>query len=311
MPGVKVVSGLGERRNGAGASGVIRARSEMVAAPGHRPERRLLKPDGARSLLLSFLGEFLLPWGRPVWAGSVIAALGLVDVDEAAARQAITRARTDGWITSTPVGRRGRLALTAEGAQLLREGNDRIWEFARNSGRWDGRITLLTLTTTGLTNALREEVRTRLRWSGFGQLSPATYMSFDEHAEDNAVIALTDLGMADRAASFRGEPGKIGDLRALVEQAWDLAGIAAAHRAFVADAYALLDQGTDPFVARFRLTHAWRHLPLTDPGLPRDYAPAAAAGERPAEVFLRLYARFEGPADRRWRQLAEEAETDA
>ncbi|MFD5073832.1 hypothetical protein [Streptomyces sp. NPDC058371] len=69
---------MGERLDGAGAPGVIRARSEMVAAAGQRPERRLLKPESARSLLLSLLGEFLLTWGRPVWAGSVITALGLL-----------------------------------------------------------------------------------------------------------------------------------------------------------------------------------------------------------------------------------------
>jgi phenylacetic acid degradation operon negative regulatory protein len=297
------------KQKGPQAPAVLSARSEMLASAGHRPGRRLLNAGSARSVLLTLLGEFLLPWGQPVWTRTVISALERLGFDETAARQAITRTRADGWITTTPVGRRGLLALTPGGEELLREGINRLAEFARQADRWDGGIVLLTLDTVGLAPAHREEVRNRLRWSGFGQLSPSLYLSFDRRAEGQAVIALDDLGLRERAVSFCSRLGAIGDPRVVVERAWDLGEVAAARRSFI-EAAERAAQGEDPFAARTRIIHAWRYLPLYDPGLPRDYEPAEWTGEHPAAVYLRLSARFERDANRCWVRLAEEAEPE-
>ncbi|MEU9332888.1 PaaX family transcriptional regulator C-terminal domain-containing protein [Streptomyces sp. NPDC048290] len=289
---------------------MLSARSEMLASAGHRPGRRLLNASGARSMLLTVLGEYALPWGQPIWARTMITALERLGFDETSARQAITRTRADGWIITTPVGRRVLLALTPGGAELLREGNDRLAEFARQADRWDGNITLLSLDTGGMAPARREEVRNRLRWSGFGQLSPSLHLSFDRRAEGQAVIALDELGLRDRAASFQSRLGAIGDPRALVEQAWDLDEIAAARRSFVAEAECAA-RDDDPFAARTRIVHAWRHLPLRDPGLPRDYEPAEWTGEPPAAVYARLAARVERDANRCWARMIEDTDPES
>lgn len=281
----------------------------MLAFAGHRPGRRLLNAGGARSMLLTLLGEYLLPWGRPVWARTMIGAMERLGFDETAARQAITRARNDGWIVTTPVGRRGLVALTPDGEELLREGRDRLTLFAGQSDIWDGSVTLLTLDTAGLAPARRDELRNRLRWSGFGQLTPSLHLSFAPGAEGQAVIALSELELRDRAASFRARPGQLGDPRTLVEQAWDLDEIAEARHSFITEAEQAA-QGDDPFAASARILHAWRHLPLRDPGLPRDCEPAQWTGEHPAAAYRRLSARFERAANRSWARLAEDDEPE-
>ncbi len=84
--------------------------------------RQELGAASARSLLLTVLGEFVLPDGRPVWTAALIDLLGALDVAEKAARQAIMRTSDSGWIEASRVGtgdpldpHAGRYAVAARG----------------------------------------------------------------------------------------------------------------------------------------------------------------------------------------------------
>ena len=88
--------------------------------------RQELGAASARSLLLTVLGEFVLPSGRPVWTATLLDLLADLEVAEKAARQAIMRAADSGWIEGSRLGRETRWALTEAGTRLLREGTDRI-----------------------------------------------------------------------------------------------------------------------------------------------------------------------------------------
>src|SRR5258707_12541818 len=77
-------------------------RSMAVIAPDPVPavsRRRELGLSSARSLLLTVLGEYVLPAGEPVWTGTLVAALGLLGVAGKAARQALARTAAEGGIT--------------------------------------------------------------------------------------------------------------------------------------------------------------------------------------------------------------------
>ena len=70
--------------------------------------RQELGAASARSLLLTVLGEFVLPTGHPVWTATLIELLGELDVAEKAARQAIMRTADSGWIEGSRIGRETR-----------------------------------------------------------------------------------------------------------------------------------------------------------------------------------------------------------
>ena len=74
-----------------------------VVESGHdgSSRRRSAGTTSARSLLMTILGEFVLPGHAVVWTASLVAAMGALDVEEKAARQAIARAAAEG-----PTGRR-------------------------------------------------------------------------------------------------------------------------------------------------------------------------------------------------------------
>ena len=88
--------------------------------------RQELGAASARSLLLTVLGEFVLPSGRAVWTSTLLELLADLDVAEKAGRQAIMRTADSGWIEGSRVGRETRWSLTAAGTELLREGTGRI-----------------------------------------------------------------------------------------------------------------------------------------------------------------------------------------
>ncbi len=100
------------------------------------------------------------------------------------------------------------------------------------------------------------------------------------------------------ASAASASPG----LRALVDRAWDLEGLADRYEAFVAEFAPLrsLPLGDrEAFIARTRLVHLFRGFPQLDPELPED-ARAARRGprERAVETFRVLYESLAEPAQR-------------
>src|SRR3954447_21387842 len=148
--------------------------------------RRSVGSPAARSVLLTLLGEYVLPARAGVWQETLIGALGTMDYKPQAARQALARSVAAGWLTTERHGRRSRMRLTAETAAMLRTGAERIYGFGAPS-EWDGRWLLVTLRVPEQRRELRHQLRTRLAWAGFGSLGGGLWIS--PHAEREAELA--------------------------------------------------------------------------------------------------------------------------
>src|SRR6185312_10562107 len=122
--------------------------------------RQELGAASARSLLLTVLGEFVLPASTSVWTATLLDLLADLDVAEKATRQAIMRTADSGWISGHRRGRETRWSLTEAGTRLLKEGTDRIYGFASDQRVWDGRWLLLTVAVPENARALRQRLRT-------------------------------------------------------------------------------------------------------------------------------------------------------
>src|SRR5262245_14480442 len=131
------------------------------------PERS----QSARSLLLTLLGEYVLPAGTPAWTTAFVGVLGGLGVEATAARQALARTASAGWLAAERDGRRTRWRLTEAGTQLLSDGARRIYGFAPSTAAWDGRWLVLLVSVPERRREARHALRTRLAWAGFG--SPA------------------------------------------------------------------------------------------------------------------------------------------
>jgi phenylacetic acid degradation operon negative regulatory protein len=281
---------------------------EVVEGP-FVTRRQELGAASARSLLLTVLGEFVHPGGRPVWTSALLELLADLDVAEKAARQAIMRTADSGWIVASRIGRETRWTLTAEGVRLLREGTGRIYGFAAEDRPWDGRWLVLTVAVPENNRALRQQVRTRLGWAGLGASSPGVWVSPRVDREDEARQVLSGLGLGDSAWSFIATAGQVGSERSLVRSAWDLDAIEARYEEFL-DLVGTRRPRTDrqALVAQIRLVQEWRRFPLLDPALPRELLPPRWSGNRAARVFRERHAAWAPRAGAAWAELARRAD---
>jgi phenylacetic acid degradation operon negative regulatory protein len=92
-----------------------------------------------------------------------------------------------------------------------------------------------------------------------------------------------------------------GTLTAMVEHAWDLAGLAAGYEEFITEFSQ--PAGADPLALVIDLVHAWRRFPWIDPGLPAQFLPVPWSGTAAAELFTRLHAERADDAIGAWQQL--------
>jgi phenylacetic acid degradation operon negative regulatory protein len=277
---------------------------EVVEEP-YVTRRQELGAASARSLLLTILGEFVLPDGHPVWTAALLELLADLGVAEKAARQAIMRTADSGWIEGRRIGRETQWTLTPAGTRLLREGTERIYGFAAEAEAWDRRWLVLTVGVPENNRPLRARLRTQLGWAGFGSASAGVWVTPRVDREAAARAVLDELGLLDGSWSFVASAGRIGDERSLVRTAWDLDAVEQRYEDFL-ELVGRRRPRTDrqALVAQVRLVQEWRRFPLLDPGLPRELLPPRWSGNRAADVFRDRHAAWAPRARTAWAQLA-------
>lgn len=279
-----------------------------VIAPEPVPalSRRLeVGEPSARSLLLTVLGEYVLPRGEPVWTAAIVRTLALLGVAEKTARQALARTAAEGWIASSRHGRLARWQLTGAGLRLLTDGAQRIYSFGRDAAAWDGRWLVLLVGVPEARRELRHRLRTMLAWSGFGALPGGVWVCPDPRREAEAGRILASLGLTATSMSFVAHHGVIGAQADIVSRAWDLGAVEDRYREFIESFAALTPAtGAETLIAQTMLVHEWRRFPFLDPQLPRDLLPAGWLGADAAELFRARHARWHDDATRCWTRLA-------
>jgi phenylacetic acid degradation operon negative regulatory protein len=290
----------------AGWSPLLSAVMSTAAESGHPAlsRRRELGATSARSLLLTVLGEFVLPRDEAVWTQVLIDVLGGLGVESKSARQALARTAAEGLLLSDRAGRRVRWSLTEHGRRLLSAGAARIYGFGTAVPPWDGRWLVLLVSVPEARRQLRHRLRTRLAWAGLGSPAPGVWLTPDPGKQDEVAEVIADLGLTAVTSSFVGPFGEIGTPRQVVEQAWDLAEVEAAYEEFLesfADATPV--DPAEVLVHQILLVHAWRRFPFLDPKLPAELLPDEWAGARAAALFDTLHTRWGGEAQRHWQKM--------
>ncbi|HLH84612.1 MAG TPA: PaaX family transcriptional regulator C-terminal domain-containing protein [Trebonia sp.] len=254
----------------------------------------------ARGMLLTLLGEFVLPADGMAWTSAVLAAFERLGVAEKAARQALMRTANAGWLRPEKIGRRTRWQLTPAARQLLTDGAERIYSFGPVQD-WDGQWVLVAVRVPESDRRARHVVRTRLAWAGFGSLGPGLWISPHTERQQEAIRVLREAGAGDDANVFVARRTGLSDTRAMVAAAWDLPAIEAEYERFVAE-FGGRTPG-DVLARQLELVHAWRRFPSLDPALPRELLPARWTGTRAAELFAERHEQWLPDSRREWKRL--------
>jgi phenylacetic acid degradation operon negative regulatory protein len=267
----------------------------IVAEVNEQLRRRSVGAPAARSVLLTMLGEYVLPVPGGVWQETLIGALGTLGHKTHAARQALARSVGAGWLQTERHGRRSRVHLTPDTAEMLRSGAERIYTFGV-PWAWDGRWLLVVLRVPEERREVRHQMRTRLAWAGFGSLGGGLWITPHTDREHELADVAGD-GSAAELVSFRAELGALGEPARVVADAWDLDALADAYRAFVTRFGRMRPHGPEAeFRAQTLLVHEWRRFPFLDPDLPERMLPPRWPRGRAHELFHARHAEWEDGA---------------
>lgn len=270
-----------------------------AGATGRRPSRpeAFVKP---RSLVFDLFGDYLRYRGGEARLRSLVTLMGCFDVPEATARVAVTRLRNEGWLTNRRDGRETIYALTDAAWKLFDEGRARI--FNRVGTPWDGQWHMVIYTVPETERTLRDQLRKKLAWWGFGPLSPAVWLS-----PHDRVAQVRQEFVREPAIQFDVFQSRSADLdsdRDIAGRAWDLerldrdyADLLNAYRPRLTDYRAGRLTGADALVERTRLIHDYRLFHFRDPDLPPELLPDGWHGRLAHEIFLEAHGLLRPAAD--------------
>jgi phenylacetic acid degradation operon negative regulatory protein len=259
-----------------------------------------------QDLVFTLYGEYLLNHDDPVWVGSLISLLQPFGLSEGAVRTVLSRMARKEWLDAKRLGRNSFYELTPQGKRLLEEGQAKIFHPSWDTD-WDGTWFLLAYSIPEDVRQLRDRLRDRLAWLGFGSLGNGLWISpHDVESEVGEISGI--LGIDQHLECFRAHRVGDQDVRRLVSRCWDLAAINARYIDFTSRWGPELDRckagvasgevsPEECFTLRFDLIHEFRTFPLEDPYLPRSLLPDAWHGDAANELFHGLHDVLEGPAD--------------
>ncbi|HSM60853.1 MAG TPA: PaaX family transcriptional regulator C-terminal domain-containing protein [Longimicrobiales bacterium] len=259
-----------------------------------------------QDLVFTLFGEYLLHRQGHAWVGGLIALMEPLGLSEGAVRTVLSRMARKGWLRAERVGRHSFYALTPKGRRLLEEGEARIHHPSWDEP-WDGSWFLLAYSIPEDVRHLRDRLRDRLAWLGFGSLGNGLWIS-PHDVEARVRDLATQLGIESHLECFRAT--RLGSAPAgeLVAKCWDLPAVNRDYLDFIerwtprqercaAELSAGRMSACRCYTMRFELIHEFRSFPLEDPFLPRALLPEGWAGERAHELFHSVHDLLFGPAD--------------
>lgn len=189
-------------------------------------------PVNPNLAIFGLYGQYILPRGGAIWLGSLVQALATFGISEAAARSAVLRLKKKGTVQSQRLGRRTFYWMTDAGMNKLDVGGVR---FSFSSSRdWDGRWTVVVYSIPEEHRERRDTLRHSLKWWGFGNLAPGTWISTRPLLPE-AESEWRGLGAWEYLDVFRSEHVGPGDLSGVVARAYpQLSALAASYQEYVA-----------------------------------------------------------------------------
>jgi phenylacetic acid degradation operon negative regulatory protein len=239
-------------------------------------------PPRAKSLVVTVWGDALAPHGGAVWLSGLIRLLAPLGLNERLVRTSVYRLRREGWLAKRQAGRRSIYRLTAQGGRRFENAYQRI--YAVPTETWDGSWDLIVSPAPAVADE-RDKLLRELAWEGFGAIGGGVFARPARTGQTAATEIVRALGGSRRMLLLRSrevQPTAM-PLVALLEPCWDLQGLDADYRQFIARFRRVVElfrddsTAADPeqcFVVRTLLIHEYRRVTLHDPQLPAAMLPA-------------------------------------
>lgn len=254
-----------------------------------------------QSLMLTFLGNFVLRRNISVFSGSFIDVFARLGVSEQAVRSTLSRMARRGLLSRQRHGRRVYFGLTPHSAEILTDGERRIWETGVINLDEDHPWTLLAFSLPEPWQRLRHDLRSHLVWSGFGPLQSGLWIA---PSQVDVTAIVEDLGIGDYARVFHAQLGPPTETRQIISDAYDLDDLAGNYTSFLQrwDVPKPVPEAPDDLARLLLLMTEWLRNVRADPRLPLAHLPENWPAVRAQTLVEKLYGDYIGPA----RRIAEE-----
>jgi phenylacetic acid degradation operon negative regulatory protein len=259
-----------------------------------------------QDLLLALEGALVLDrYEHPLPTMVFLDVLRSLGVSDDATRSTLTRLTDRGLLTRHQDGRVASYGLTDTSRRLLREGRERVdaaAPFHQTSDDW----TLLSFSLPETQRDVRNQLRSRLTWAGFGCLRDGLWVAPGRVDVDRMIGVRADVGGL-QIDGFVAAPTTGTDVARFVRRAWDLDALRREHEEFIRRWERPLLQDLDP-VALFTLHGAhWIRLLRQDPVLPERYLGEDWPAGRSASVHRAVLASLEPHAQAAFADLVGDA----
>jgi phenylacetic acid degradation operon negative regulatory protein len=264
-----------------------------------------------RHLIVTIYGLYARSDGGWLSVAALIRLLGDLQVEEPAARSAISRLKRRGILQSQRYGGSAGYQLSADALDILREGDARIFRRQR-AALADGWL-LAVFSVPEAERHRRHVLRSELARLGFGMVAPGVWIT-PAHPQDTTAETLRRLELDAYADLFHADHLAFGDPAVKIRDWWDLAELARQYESFSRAHEPVLRRwqrggpaaagrrggpataGREAFADYTRALTDWRRFPYLDPGLPAELLPDGWIGIGAAQEFFDLRALLEEPA---------------
>ena len=273
--------------------------------------QRCAEPDiSARSVLVTVLGDSVLPVTKTLWLSSLFELAEPFGFSERLVRTSMFRLVAERWMTNERIGRRSRYSMTLLAVRESEDADRRI--YGRESDTWDGSWTFALVDTPLMPSTERERIVKHLRWHGFVALGRGLMAS-----PSVAVSSLRELlRLVQPGTVVPIGRSQLDELGTLVEEGFfaevfRTADTEAAYGQFLAryepwsgpDVEAAAPR--DAYALRTMLVHELRRIRLRAPDMPAELLPSDWIGNRAYDLAAGLYRRLSPSAARALGEILE------
>lgn len=252
-----------------------------------------------RTLIMDVAGAYMRPAGGWFPVAALVELMAQLGVDDQATRSAVSRITKRGLLAAeTRAGVRG-YRLTDLALPRLADAERRIFDHRGPAELADGWV-LVSFSVPEHERDKRHQLRSRLEWLGFGNLSSGLWL-----APARTWPALQDdierMAMDKYVTAFRADHLGLENLPDLVQRCWDLGELRVMYDDFLTATEPLQRRwarrrrephGEQAFLDYTLTLYRWRKFPYLDPGLPTGVLPPGWEGARAARLFFGLHERL-------------------
>ncbi len=242
--------------------------------------------------IFNLFADYILPYKEGwAWTHELLYLLELLGVSDRAARTTLSRMKQQGWFETDRDGRRSRYTLTEKGRAIIAEGDKRIFETPIDN--WNGEWHFVIYSLPEEKRPLRNELRKKLVWFGFGNLAPGTWVgAHNRQAEIEQIVQ--EMGIESNVSLFAGRRTGLMTDEQIVAKCWQLDDLESMYADFVMRWKARVEPELNllhklpvqqRFHLRFMLTYDFQPFPRKDPNLPTVLLPENWSGFAARRLF--------------------------